>query len=345
MKVSVGICTYNGEKYIAEQLESILAQTRLPDEIVLTDDMSTDRTVEIARKILESGDIPFTIVANEEHQGLLKNFSGCLDRCSGDVIFSCDQDDVWMKNKIEVFLPYFENGCNFVYSNAVVVDAERKLLEDDFWSCYNIDFSRLSVEQFSELLLTKLCVAGCNMAFTKSLYDRIRPIPYHFLHDGWVAICAPWFGNIGFIDIPLIEYRRHGKNVSGFSVVSSQDNIAPSCSSQKRKPLIDDRHWTATPDEWFGNKHHYITNMIFYDRMKDAIDDNYAQQIVKLRRFHEDIYRCLPKYRIRSVCVLLKLYCNGSYKTHRGTWKQLLHDILWVLVNQNKTAEHSDDIW
>jgi len=341
MRVSVGICTHNGEKFIAEQLESILNQSIKPDEIVLTDDASSDKTVKIAEKILRDSTVPYKIVAHETHQGILKNFSNCLDLCSGDIIFSCDQDDVWMKNKVEKFLPYFEQGCNFVYSNACVVDSDRNILEDDFWKCYGIEFDKLSTSQFSELLLRNCCIAGCNMAFTKELYDKIRPIPYHFLHDGWIAICAPWFGKVGFINEHLIEYRRHGKNVSGFQAVEGNSENAV----YKTTTIFHNRYQATLPDEWFGNYHCYTANKIFYERMKEHISEDYTQYLLLYNEYMKSILQCLPKKKIKSIVILLKQYLNGNYKMFRGGIKRLAQDILYISVNRNTEFEHDRDIW
>ncbi len=339
MKISVGICTYNGEKYIAEQLQSILAQTVLPDEIILTDDVSKDNTVEIAREILQSSGIPHTIVAHKEHQGILMNFVGCLDRCTGDIIFSCDQDDVWMPDKIESFLPHFENGCSFVYSNAKVVDSNRNSLQEDFWKCYGIDFKAISRKEFCSILLKNSCIAGCNMAFTKELYDKIAPIPYHFLHDSWVAICAPWFGEIAFVDKPLIEYRRHGNNVSAFYAEKKASEEPP------KKPQALDKYKQPLPDQWFGNQHYYITSGLFYDRMKEYISDEYAKEVLRCREFFGVLLTCLPKQRIRSIMRLFGQYVKGNYKRFRGNEKRLLKDCLYLLVNPHTQFEHDKDAW
>ena len=90
MKISVGICTYNGEKYIREQLESIINQSIKPDEIIISDDASEDNTIQIIESILSESDISYIINKNDVRQGLHSNFTKCFELCTGDVIFSCD---------------------------------------------------------------------------------------------------------------------------------------------------------------------------------------------------------------------------------------------------------------
>lgn len=340
MKISVGICTHNGEKFIAEQLESIIGQSVTPDEIILTDDASKDKTVEISRMILENSNIYHQVISYDSHQGILKNFSNCLGMCTGDVIFSCDQDDIWMPNKIEKFISHFEQGCSFVYSNARVVDINRNILEENFWACYGIDFKKISTREFSSVLLRNCCIAGCNMAFTKELYDKVKPIPFHYLHDGWLAICAPWFGKIAFIDEPLIEYRRHGKNVSGFQVEDKKNE-----KSKKTKRIIDDSYKKALPDIWFGNHHYYETSRIFYDRMRFQISEEYASEVISCIRFNEALLKCLPAHRIKSIFILVREYINGNYRLFRGNWKRLVKDILYLCINENTSFEHDLKKW
>lgn len=346
MKISVGVCTHKGEKFIAEQLESIINQTVKPDEIILTDDNSDDNTLKIAEKVLSKSGIDYKIFPYDTHQGILKNFQNCLDKCSGDIIFSCDQDDVWMKDKIESFLPEFEKGCNFVYSNAIVVDTDRNLLEDNFWNCYGIDFENLSTEKFQKMVLSDLFIAGCNMAFTKELYDKIRPIPYHFLHDGWVAICAPLFGKIGFVNKPLIEYRRHGKNTSQFASDAKLNSDGKATEEVKvKKKIISDAYRKTLPDKWFGNQHNYVCNKIFYDRMKDYMTDDYKALVEKSISFRGDLMNVLPCHRVKSSAILLRHFLNGNYRLFRGNCKTFARDMIYILFNENKDFSHDLTKW
>lgn len=348
MKVSVGICTYNGEKYIADQLNSIIAQSRKPDEIILCDDSSVDNTANIAKNILDRSGIVYRMIINSPRLGVTKNFSNCLDLCTGDVIFSCDQDDVWMPDKIESFLPYFEQGCNFVYSNAHIIDSSRTIIHNDFWSTYGINFPALSSDQFSKLLLTTLCIAGCNMAFSKELYDRIKPIPLHFLHDGWIAICAPLFGNIAFINKPLIEYRVHGANTSGVSVDNIRSSVSNSSAIRSKLSAFRERlvpYFYDMPDQWFGNQHLYICNQIFYNRMHDVFTPEFDALVKQSIHFYGTLLRCLPKHRAKSLILLFQEFSNGNYRLFRGGIKRFIKDCIYLSINKNISFEHNTNVW
>ena len=108
--ISVAMTTYNGEKYVKEQLESILEQTKPVDEIVIMDDKSTDETVEIIKKIQEKSEVKIILEVNKENVGYIENFRRAIKKTKGDIIFLCDQDDVWYKGKVEVMSGLMENG-------------------------------------------------------------------------------------------------------------------------------------------------------------------------------------------------------------------------------------------
>lgn len=342
MTISVGVCTHNGAKYIEEQLNSIISQTVQPDEIVLSDDNSTDDTIAIAERVLSSSGIRYYIKSHNEHQGITKNFTGCFDLCTGDIIFSSDQDDIWMKDKIELFLPYFKSGNVFVYSNAVVIDENKNILLDDFWSIYGTRFTQLTKKQFSKKLLTSMCIAGCNMAFTKEIYNAVRPTPFHFIHDSWIAICAPWFGDIAFIDKPLIMYRQHENNSSGFTLSSSEkenDELA------EEKPA-DSIYKIEQPGNWFNNPcHYYMCSVVFNERMRNVVDKDYAKLIDRSIRYHSAIMKCLPKQRILSVLRLIRLFFSGDYRLFRGNIKQLARDIYFLFCNTNIDYVYDISVW
>jgi glycosyltransferase involved in cell wall biosynthesis len=101
IKISVALCTYNGEKYIKEQIISILKQSKRVDEIIISDDNSSDTTLKIVNDLLSDCDIAHKICTHETNIGVTRNFMECISKCSGDIIFTCDQDDVWKKNKVE----------------------------------------------------------------------------------------------------------------------------------------------------------------------------------------------------------------------------------------------------
>ncbi len=226
MKVSVALCTYNGEKYIEEQLTSILRQTRLPDEIVVSDDGSSDRTLEIVSSVLEGSGVELRILKNSGTHGVVGNFYNAMSSCSGDIIFTSDQDDFWREDKVELMLrPFVESEKNvLVFSNALLVDREGASLGGDLWSTLSYDPEKEEKDMFG-LLLNRCVVTGAAMALRKSLFELCGMAPEGWLHDGWMAVNAVILGNVCPINEQLLFYRQHGNNIVGAKKKTSLQRV------------------------------------------------------------------------------------------------------------------------
>jgi glycosyltransferase involved in cell wall biosynthesis len=166
MKISVCMATYNGEKYIKEQLDSILNQISQNDEIIISDDNSTDNTIEILKSY---NDKRIKIYLNNKDKGYTKNFENALEKVSGDVIFLCDQDDIWVNNKIEKTLVYFKD-YDFIIS-------DNKVVNKDLNTIYESHFNVCNTKKgfFNNLLLPRY--VGACMAFKKEVLEKSLPFP------------------------------------------------------------------------------------------------------------------------------------------------------------------------
>ena len=241
MKISVAMCTYNGTKYLKEQLESIFTQTLRPDEIVITDDCSSDDTAAVAEKLLSGSGISHKVIINEKNSGVRRSFGSCIRACSGDIIFTADQDDVWDKDKIRLFADEFEKDEKtvFVFSNGELVDAELKSLGSDVWTSLNLRRAgmcdHIPQEKYRQLMMYYWAVPGTMMAFRRDFMEKAFPIPEKggWLHDSWLAINAPAFGNVVSIDKPLTLYRQHGKNTVGVKAASRSRRMEDKIQMQK----------------------------------------------------------------------------------------------------------------
>ena len=152
MKISVALCTHNGEKYILPQLESIAKQTILPDEIVICDDRSTDDTVQLIESYVAFAPFKICLYKNETNLGSTKNFEKALLLCGGEIIFFCDQDDSWLPKKVESVIKYFENNNRkkVVFTNAFIVD-DNRVVTTSLWN--QIGFNKKSQEQWMKGML------------------------------------------------------------------------------------------------------------------------------------------------------------------------------------------------
>ncbi|WP_455620673.1 glycosyltransferase family 2 protein [Parabacteroides sp.] len=210
--ISIACCTYNGSRYLSEQLESLLSQTILPDEIVVCDDCSTDDTREIISSYVRNFPrVKWVFVCNEYRKGVRLNFEQAIRLASGKYIATCDQDDIWKENKLAVLLDRIERtGCALVHSDAELIDSKGHMMNPSASLYYNLGWER----NLSDYILGENNVIGCTLMFRSELKKFLFPFPaYYYYHDQWLAIWAYHNGGISFVDEKLVGYRQHTDNV------------------------------------------------------------------------------------------------------------------------------------
>lgn len=221
MKISVALCTYNGSRFLREQLESIAHQSRLPDEIVIVDDGSTDESVTIANEFAKTSLVSVAIHANDVNLGSTRNFARAIKLCSGDVIALSDQDDVWLPKKLERISTEFNSDprVGMVFSNAMLADERLSPIGGNLWreSFRPRDRFAFSQGQATDVLLQYNVVTGATMAFRAALKPAILPIPIlaEFIHDGWIALIAAMCSRVVALPENLINYRQHSEQQLG----------------------------------------------------------------------------------------------------------------------------------
>lgn len=224
---SVALCTYNGEKYIEEQLRSILTQTIPPKEIIVSDDGSKDQTLNIVNDILKDSVIKYRIVKNIGMHGVTANFCNAISLCSEEIIFTADQDDVWVNNKAETILKIFNENMKalLVFTDGELVDQKLKSLNCSIWKSVGITDEMVESDTWFEYMLNRCLVTGATMALKKELFSTDEEIPYCWLHDGWLAWKAVTRGGLIPCKEKLILYRQHGDNVVGMNRVTSMTRV------------------------------------------------------------------------------------------------------------------------
>lgn len=205
--VSVAMATYNGEKYIKEQINSILVNLKENDELIISDDGSTDKTVDIIKKY-QNKDKRINLI-NGPRLGVKQNFANAIKESKGKYIFLSDQDDVWEKNKIKKVLKIFKKEkCQVVIHDADIVDSNLKTTGQSFFDFRNSGKGIIKN-------IWKNTYIGCCMAFDSELKDKILPIPNNIeMHDQWIGLLGEKYGKSIFLKDSLIKYRRHDNNVS-----------------------------------------------------------------------------------------------------------------------------------
>ena len=206
-KVSVAMASYNGEKYIREQIETILENLDDDDELVISDDGSSDRTIEIIKSFNDKR----IKLLNGPKKGLKKNFENAIKNTTGNVVFLSDQDDIWMPNKVNKVLEVFKKG-NYILiqHDAIVVDENDNVIIDSF-----AEHRKVKTGIIKNLI--KNSYHGCCIAFREKLKEKILPIPNNiYLHDQWIGMIAELEGKTYFLNEKLMKYRRHSENNSSF---------------------------------------------------------------------------------------------------------------------------------
>jgi len=220
LSLSVALCTYNGSRFLFEQLQSIGSQSRPPDELIICDDRSSDSTVAIVKSFALEAPFPVRLEVNQNNLGSTKNFELAISRCRGDVIVLSDQDDVWHKDKLaqmERVLHRFPS-VGAVFSDADVVDEQLTPMGYKLWDRYGFTRTRrrqLVAGRAFRVLLDQNAVTGATLAFRSWLKEWVMPIPDCWMHDAWVAAVTAAISDLSIIEDPLIQYRQHAQNQVG----------------------------------------------------------------------------------------------------------------------------------
>jgi hypothetical protein len=224
VKLSIALATYNGADFLPEQLESYLRQTRPPDELVISDDASVDDTFAICSRFAEDAPFDVTLSRNETNLGVVANFDKAIRACTGDVIATSDQDDVWYPHKLAVLTTALEAnpGAGLAFSDADIVDETLQSTGTRLWNEAGFDSRRQeAVRQgrgFEELFLGSNFVTGAAMAFRSELRQWCLPVATDvrdLIHDGWIALVAAAVSDIVPVGEPLISYRLHEAQAVG----------------------------------------------------------------------------------------------------------------------------------
>lgn len=214
---SICIASYNGEKYISQQLESILSELLENDEVIISDDNSSDRTLDIVQSF---NDKRIKVFKNENSTGRpTENFGNALKHARGDIIFLSDQDDIWLENKYSKMLAILKNNI-LVLSDSILVDSELNVIQPSFFKYHN---SKKGVLRNS----IKNSYFGSCMAFRRELLNFALPFPRskEIGHDVWLGLVAEIIGSVGFLDEQLILYRRHDSAVTAHGMGKSNRSL------------------------------------------------------------------------------------------------------------------------
>ena len=315
--ISVAMATYNGEKYLQQQLDSIAAQTVLPDELVVCDDCSTDRTIEILENFKNKVNFDVLILRNEVNSGYVKNFARVISEAKGDYVFMCDQDDSWFPNKIEVVLKTFEENpkAQLVAHNAMCTDADLKPLGK---TLFEFDVSRG--------LRYGSAIHGFVTCARRSYLNYMLPIPYCYSFDRWLSLPAHELKIRYELDTVLGYYRRHEKAIT-FEIIGKSQNFITIANRKIKSNLRSIKR--ARSMEEIDYRYTRETSIVEFARRVKAnkelpkwIDEELLNKLessakTKVEAFKVR-YNAISVKGLQRLQRILRAYKNGVYKNFHG---------------------------
>lgn len=215
--VSVVIATYNGERFLREQLDSIYKQTHAEIEVVVSDDCSTDNTTKILEEYSQKHGLIY--VVNEKNLGYAKNFERAFSLSHGKFVAFCDQDDIWHPQKIELLVKVIDDKF-LAFCDAKIIDIKGDLISE---SRNKFLYKKLEKDlgvKFKSFIRSN--ALGCELLIRRDIFEKSLPLPYSMSHDGWALLIASMLKSEKYINKQLIDYRIHDKNVSGLNFMKSR---------------------------------------------------------------------------------------------------------------------------
>jgi len=318
-RLSVAMCTYNGARFLGEQLESIASQTRLPDELVVCDDCSTDGSAEILKSFVRHSPFDVRLEINENNLGSTKNFEKAISICQGEVIALADQDDIWYPSRLKVTESAFRNNplVGAVFADADVVDEALNPLGYRLWEVAL--FSRAQKRLFAagrpfEALLAHNVVTGATLAFRSKYLPLVCPIPSEWVHDGWIAILIAGVDAVLPIKIPVIKYRQHSEQQLGARKRDLLSRISNTQTVQNQKRYLQ------MPIEYRA----------VFERFSLRLGDDSQSRLTLLKNKIEHLECCaaLPKSHLLRVPRITAEFMRNRYSEYGYGWRGAVRDLL-----------------
>lgn len=325
MRLSVAMATFNGERFVAEQLRSIGEQTRPPHEILICDDGSTDGTLAAARAFASRSCSPVRIFESEARLGSTKNFERAVAFCEGDVIALADQDDVWKPHKLETLARALQSnpGAGAVFSDAQLTDESLHPLPRLLWD--TVGFSRtqrarLATGHGTEVLLRRNVVTGATLAFRSALRGMLLPIPEAWVHDAWFALLISATAGLVAVADPLVLYRQHPAQQIGTRRASMLQRLSKIRAQGRQGPEMNSQAWLAAAQAYEGA----------YDRLAQwgGAKGDITLRLVQAKIRHLRARARLPEHRAARLKSVLRELVLLRYRRYSNGVRSAVADML-----------------
>lgn len=314
------MCTFNGARFLEAQLASIAGQERAPDELVVCDDGSSDRTVEIVREFARRASFSTRLVVNDLNLGSTKNFEKAISLCQGDVVALADQDDVWYRHKLSRLESAFleSNEVVLVFSDADLIDDDSRPLGSCLWPTFTFDRAEQTMianGHSLEVLLRHPVMTGATMGFRRKYFELLTPIPAGQIHDRWISFLLAALGRCELISDRLMQYRRH----EGQQVGPGPRNL--------RERLQRARLTKAK---------FYRDEIARFSEFRDLLDrrgsafpgSEYVRNEISRKITHLEHRATLPAAGIFRIPEILGQILNGDYWRYSTGWSSIAKDLL-----------------
>jgi len=315
-KVSIALCTYNGAKFLDEQVDSFLEQTRLPDELIVCDDCSQDETVAKLEKFAATAPFPVKIFENESNLRSTKNFEKAITLCTGEIIFLSDQDDYWQPRKIERILQEFQKNeaVGLVFSNAEISDDNLQPLGQDLWDFTFPAEKRVIAadKNLFDVLISQNAVTGATMAFRAAYRKNFTPIPDdipNLIHDNWIALSIAGLAEAIFINENLIKYRQHSAQQMGINFELSKSRNR----SQRRARYADSIKFCEYEIARLEHLKKLFPHFEQFSRYRESVDFEGLIKEKKGRIEHYERRKNLPEAGLRRAIEIGREIASGRY--------------------------------
>lgn len=321
MRISIAMCTWNGISYLAEQLNSIAEQTRIPDELIICDDLSTDNTRTFLSSFASKAAFPVRIFNNQTRLGSSDNFNKAISHCEGELIVLSDQDDIWIKEKLAIIENNFEANPDLggLFTDAELIDQYGDKINDYLWNAVefgNTKRKALRNGRGLDILIQGNFITGATLAFRSCWKDLLMPIPSGWVHDYWIVLLLAAASCLDFESKPLIQYRCHPTQQLGLGIRCNYRGVR----LLLRLAEIDNATYLRSAQR--------CDEII--KRLKDYDPDHNPNIIMRClaKSTHFRSRGALPKTRIKRLPIVLKETLNGNYFRHSFGIKSILRDLL-----------------
>ncbi len=320
VRTSIAMCTYNGARWLGEQLASLAAQRRPPDELVVCDDRSGDATVEIVRAFASSAAFPVRLIVNDTNLGPAANFGKAMSLCGGDVIFFSDQDDVWLPDKIARMTALLEAApaAGAVLGDAELVDEALRPLPGSLWNAIPFtpaEQAAVRSGRAAQVLIKKNVATGATMAFRAEFRKLALPVPKieRCMHDAWVALLISAVAEIALLPEPVIRYRLHAGNRVGTRRRSLREQIAMGRQHIRSQAFLHDAQIFAAARNRLAEARAQPTPE--FERLLEG-------KIRHMTNRHQ-----MPKGFLRRLPAICREVRTGGYSKYSLGWRSLAQDL------------------